>query len=198
MIQQIVAERLIYWSQVICQQVQFQWSTRQPAGVTGNKEIHSTPPVVTPGIVLVELLASGQAAWEIEFGRGSLMDLENNPYLQQYLASSVYNSTRNSTLLKKGLNKNEVHPIQARPAGTYQDLDGNTHTASGKFPAGFDLELEYWMNRGDDRFAPSMPMHIIQDEIRDTMPLIASDLADSIARYIADEMVLTLSANIYI
>lgn len=181
----IIAGRLIYWAEQICQQVRQKWPMRQPyPAITGKKEItHEL--ITTPQAVMVELIASGQAAWEIEFGKGSGMSADN-PYLQEYIHGGQWNPERSDTA------------IRGRPAGEYKDLDGIAYTSNGKM-AGRNLEDILWRGkRHDMRFAPTMPMHVIRDEIEFTWPLIVADIANAVNTAVSEEIVYSLTKDIYI
>ena len=179
----LVAQRLKYWSEQICEQVQHKWPIRQPAAITGNKEIHSNV-VVTPGLVLSTIVASGGAAYQIEFGRGSGMTADN-PYLQEYMHSDTWNDERMDAT------------IRGRTAGTYTDLDGGTHESNGRM-AGKNLESILWRGKKHDiRFAPTMPMFVIKDEIEFTWPLIVADIEGCVATAVSQEIVSTLTKDIY-
>lgn len=180
----IVAERLKYWSQQICEQVEQKWPIRQVAAITGNKEIHNDVQV-TPGIIIANIIAFGQAAYEIEFGKGSGMTADN-PYLQEYMHSSQWNPERyNATIV-------------GRPAGPYTDLDGETFVSSGTM-AGRNLEEILWQGKKHDmRFAPTMPMFVIKNEIEATWPLIVADINRCIAEAVSEEIVTSLTFDIYI
>ena len=99
--------------------------------------------------VVGRLEATGQKAWIVEFGKGSLMDNEAyNPYLSRYK-----HNPRRWNKLRKG------HFVTGRPKEPYQDLDNNIHYPSGRL-AGRNLE-----QTGIDAYKPSKPYHVIHDVI---------------------------------
>jgi hypothetical protein len=182
-LEELVANRLIYWSEQICSQVRDKWTSQTSPQAEGQKEIHVDPPEVTPGLVIATIVASGGSAWMVEFGKGSLMDITENPYIAQYLSSSNFNSWRGFS---------SRMPIMGRSAGEYTDLDGNTQVSSGKM-AGLDLERD-----GKPEFQPSMPMHTIETELEFTWPLIQADIEQTIANAISEELIYSLTMDIYI
>lgn len=142
---------------------------------------------------IAELKFWGQKAWIAEFGRGSLGEKSpENPYWDDYINSPIFNQYRKKTLFHRKdmarVDAQHSYPIQAREKGEYIDLDGNVHYASGKFPPGFDLEVEYWINKHDERFAPVEAMHIIKNQIESAIPEILSDIKEVLGQYIINEI----------
>lgn len=70
--------------------------------------------------------------------------------------------------------------IRGRDAGEYKDLDGNTHVSSGK-NAGRDLEAAHV-------YEPTVPLHVVQEEIQKALPDLRSRLAAIIPELIAREL----------
>ena len=117
--------------------------------------------------ISVTFIASGQKAWILEYGKGSLMD-SDNPYLGEYKSNSNWNQYR------KG------NAVTGRGAGEYQDLDGNTHYSSGK-AIGRNLEAI-----GKEEYFPSGPLHIIRESIHEHMLLIQEDIMSTVALFSVD------------
>lgn len=109
----------------ICSDVKNDWATF--SNVAGEAEIRTTIPrghydeydgeLSTEASIIIE--ATGQKAWILEHGKGSLMDNESeNPGLADYKASDLWNSERENT------------EVRTR-SGVYTDLDGNVQVGSG-------------------------------------------------------------------
>lgn len=175
----VVSEVLILYAQKICDRVRDKWDSSMRPGISGNKEIHADDLMVLKGIIMVKLIASGQAAWELEYGKGSKMakTLDENPYLQEYLHSDLWNPRRTG------------YSIRGREAGTYSDLDGNTADSTGKL-AGFNLETD-----GKPEYQPVYPQYIINYEVKFALPEIAEALSAAIANAIADDIEFMLGAT---
>lgn len=97
------------------------------------------------GIVSATISAVGQKFWVLEFGRGSLMerDREENPWLDSYLNSDVFNKDRIG----------HDYAIIGRKKGSYKDLDGNEHKSTGTLE-GVNLETWYHSKPYDYPIAP--------------------------------------------
>lgn len=123
---------------------------------------------ISTNIASAILTASGRKAWIIEFGRGSLMetDEEQNPWLSEYINSGNpmgFNTAR----LSRGM------AILGRPAGEYYDLDGGIQVSHGR-AEGRDLEQWRDRKRKAGRYAtyelvkirlPIPPYHVIRDTL---------------------------------
>ena len=129
------------YCKVACQQVRQQWNAYS---VNGNSkigfDIQNAESVITACII-----ASGQKAWILEFGKGSLMD-SDNPFLNDYISGDIFYRER----------LNHSMTILGRPKGEYSDLDGNKFFSSGKFE-GIPVE------NIDDRHQPLPAHHIIKN-----------------------------------
>jgi hypothetical protein len=181
----LVAGKLIEWAQRVADRVNTVWPSQQSSVITGNKEIHVGELQVTAQAIMVEIVASGQAAWEIEMGRGSLMEVDasKNPYIIEYLGRADVNPWRfHSSRL----------PIMGRSAGDYTDLDGVTHVSSGHMQ-GLDLERD-----GKPEFQPAMPMHTIKTTLEFMWPTIVADINEAVNTAVGQEIVTALTMDIYV
>jgi hypothetical protein len=187
MIDQIIAERLIYLSEVICGRIRNEWALQVVQGV---KTVDADVAIVTPGLVMSTILAHGDSAFIIEFGSGHLMEtspnIEGNPYLAEYMSSDRWNSARVA-------DGNEF--IGRAKGETVYRPDGTSYQSSGKAEG---MRLEHALGNLP-AYQAQIPMHIIRNQIDFAMQLeIPKDLANATAQYVADQMVMTLTANIYI
>jgi len=163
-----LAAVLLEWSNRIREQVMDKWATKG-ASIKGNAEAHEAILSVTFDGIVAKLGFSGQAAWIAEYGRGSLMDA-NNPYLDNYKSNSNYNPSRSGLA------------ISGRPAGAYTDLDGTPYNSKGG-KEGQVLEGQ------SPRFEPSLPLHIISQEIESAIP----EITVAITNVITKSMMLEIS-----
>ena len=180
----IISEVLLEQAQKICNRVRSEWESSMRPGISGNKEISVGNLMVIKGAVIVEIISTGMAAWIMEMGKGSLMEksVADNPYLQDYLSSDEVNPWRfHSSRM----------PIMGRSEGEYKDLDGGTHSSSGRMQ-GLDLERD-----GEPEYQPVLPMHIIRTEVKQSLPIIAAELSSALSKAIADDISYMLTAKIY-
>ena len=100
------------------------------------------------GAVVRDIVAFGQKAWILEYGRGSLMETNSaeNPWLDEYVSSPNFNKWRRG----RGL------AITGREAGEYYDLDGNVHKSTGSLAG---VNLEEWHSTKE--YYPISPMKVI-------------------------------------
>lgn len=102
---------------VACLQIRQQWNAYSLDGISKiGFDVQTAESIISACI-----LASGQKAWILEFGKGSLMD-PDNPFLQDYIKGDIFYRER--------LNQNMA--ILGRPKGEYSDLDGNKFFSAGK------------------------------------------------------------------
>lgn len=92
--------------------------------VEGNAEVLDSECVIAEYEVAQEIIAFGQKAWIIEYGKGSLMEKnpDKNPFLEDYIHSDNFNKLRIQN----------AYAITGREAGEYFDLDGNPHKSHGR------------------------------------------------------------------
>ena len=169
-------------AQIICQNVINHWK------VNGEHSIAVENLMDRGSTVMIDIVASGMAAWVEEFGSGSLIDV-TSPYFEQYKNSKYWNPARES----KG------NAFLGRKAGdTVYDLNGGSYTSSGGLE-GLYLERG-WLHGTQYRepYTPSPPMHIIQEEIKAEMPLCRQRLQQAIARKTQETILAQLSVDIYI
>ncbi len=188
MINEVIALVLTKWSLIICERVKNKWSTID-IPISNDEHINHTTTTIIGNLVTSTIEANGFGAFIKEFGRGSLGD-HKHEYWDEYKGSEHFNPTRESTLLKRAdmarVNGEHSYPIQAwgkNPNG---------------FPAGFDMELEYWVNQHDDRFRPIEAMHIIQQEVTFALPEIAEDISNEMTKATADMLATQLTGKLYI
>ncbi len=181
----IIATVLLEQAQKICDRVRKNWDEGMRPGISGHKEIHVGNPMVIRNAVMIEILSQGQAAWELEFGKGSLMDrsLSSNPYLADYVDSDQWNDYRTGV------------SVRGRPEGTYEDLDGTPHESSGGMRG---LSLEKSIGSLDADFAPVSPQYIVRTEVKLSLPIIQAALSVALSNAITDEVALMLTAKIYL
>lgn len=115
----------------------------------GAESLYEGDVTAAADIISAEVLGGAFAVMD-NYGTGSEMD-RDNPALADYMASDLWNPTRG----KHGPDDTE---IRSRPAGTWTDIFGETHTAKG--PGGFNLE------RKGGKFAPQPPSHALQTAAR--------------------------------
>jgi hypothetical protein len=103
--------------------------------------------------IALQIFSSGQKAWILEYGKGSRMDTDTNPYLQEYWYSEFRNPLRYTTT------------IVGRPEGYYQDLDGETHYShGGMVRKGKALPVER-KTMPDSPFYAQPAMHVLRELI---------------------------------
>lgn len=159
------------WAKDVARTIENKYGNSQ--GVEGNAQVTSDLPFVAQGNVETYIRAWGQKAWILEYGSGSLADKEN-PTLDAYVNSGNFNRYRSRADMT----------IRGRDAGEYQDLDGNTHVSSGK-NAGKDLEAK-------PVYSPSVPLHIVQEEIQAELPELRSRIAEIVPELIARELEISM------
>lgn len=114
--------------------------------------------------------ASGQKAWIVEHGSGSLMDdASENPGLSQYKSSKYWNDEREGT------------EIRTR-TGEYSDLDDNMHTGSG---LGGSHGLNAEKLRGGRKVVPHEPRHVLKETLTSNT-VINLQMKDAILRFVGD------------
>lgn len=170
---------LVFWSDRICSRIKNRWAS---LGIKGNAETDFYILGNVKGAIVSRIFGLGQKMWLAEYGSGSRMD-RDNPYLEKYLRSSEFNQWR--------LHSSRM-PIMGRSAGEYKDIDGNTHSSTGKL-AGFDLERD-----GKPEFQPQEPMHVMREEVTAALPEISEDLSKAISKAVADDITAVLTAKIYV
>ena len=153
----------------ICENVEREWGNKYADGNANIRQITE----MLAGALQATIIASGQKAWILEYGKGSYMDLDN-PFLSQYESNPNYNPDR------KG------HDITGRPAGTYYDLDGEPHESSG-YNRGKSLEGLAKV-AGLDLFAPSYPQNIIQEAIKEEIKLIRIEIIEICMLYSVEQI----------
>lgn len=127
-----------------------EWS-RYNLDELGKAEITSMVDRDLTGTITAELIAEGQKAWILEFGRGSQMaNSFENPFLDEYIKDKNFNKSR--------LDNNFA--ITGRKKGTYYDLDGNQHTSTGT-KEGQNLE-EWYHDKAGYKYLPIPPLRVIQ------------------------------------
>lgn len=132
----------------VCSEVKKQWNGL--SSIDGKSDIDfKIIPNTEPNVIVGRLTASGQKAWIAEYGKGSGMDsARDNPYLEQYRRSEVYNKLRPSNDL-----------IVGRPKGTYHDLDGKEFYSHGT-AKGRQVEKPF------TQYESTPPYHIIEDNMK--------------------------------
>ncbi len=159
-LQREVKKKIDEYTRIARGMVKAEWS-KYTGGIysdLGEAKLFLTPVIAdSQGMVVRDILASGQKAWILEFGRGSLMETSSaeNPWLDEYVESSDFNKWR----------KGNAFAITGREKGSkYYDLDGkgknggtepfvSTGTLKG-------VNLEEWHSTKE--YAPISPMKVIQ------------------------------------
>lgn len=126
-------------------QVRSQWSKYNEPNITGAANIDYEINDTVKWRISAEIMYSGQKAFLLEYGKGSLMD-RANPAFAWYTSRSngLYNRLRDSS-----------QRIVGRPRGRYRDLDGHERFSSGA-AAGRILEGKR------PQYAASPPRHIVK------------------------------------
>lgn len=150
----------------ICEDIEREWGNQSQEG---RAEVHQVTDMLASAIQ-TSIIASGQKAWILEYGKGSYMD-KDNPFLDEYLASDNINQFRLH---------NNSYPIMGRSKGVYYDLDGNPHESSGKM-AGLNLE-------GREGFEPSEPLHLIHEAIQEQIPFILEEIIEVCMLYSVEQI----------
>lgn len=126
-----VEQALATYGNRLCKEISRTWDSLQSVDGEANINfsiINSNDKNTTIG----RIEATGQKAWLIEYGKGSLMAREtDNPYLHKYK-----NNVKRWNVVRKG------HFVTGRVVGSYQDLDNNTYISGGR-GAGKSMERIY-------------------------------------------------------
>ena len=119
---------------VACEQVAQQYQIEDT--VDGDAKIYASELEIAQDTISQSVIAYGQKAWILEFGKGSLMETsgEENPFLEDYLNSELFNKARLSN----------AYAITGRPRGDYLDIDGNVHHSHGNL---YGVNLEEWIDK---------------------------------------------------
>ena len=108
---------------------------------------------VAQDTVARSLIAYGQKAWILEYGKGSLMETnpDDNPFLADYIKGDNFNKAR----------VNNAYAVTGRKRGEFYDLDGNKHTSHGNL---YGKNLETWIDKktGNQAVYARAPKHIIK------------------------------------
>lgn len=142
-------------------QVRQEWTAVN--NVDGNAKIKEEKLEVAQDTVARAIVATGQKAWIAEYGKGSEMDksTSENPFLEDYLNSNIFNRERIGHALA----------VVGRPRGTYTDLDGKEHFSYGTLKG---VEIETWY--GQPLMTPISGKHIIQHVLDDLMPQMQEEI----------------------
>ena len=146
------------YCRVACEQVRQQWARHDEAD--GNSEIRFTVEDAE-AVVTAAIIATGQKAWLLEYGKGSKMEQSTaeNPFLEEYLSGEVTGGDGESLFNPRRLDRDLA--VLGRPAGAYLDLDDNIHTSNG-FLEGWQLE-ELGGRLGDFNIDVFPPRKIIKN-----------------------------------
>ena len=162
---------LVYWADHIAQEVMSRWmQIGYKPNLKGNAEIKERIIKLTSDAIMMEITGIGQRALEMEYGRGSKMDMLN-PYLSEYIVWSGFNERRFDRDMA----------ILSRK-GKYQDLDGKWHKSNAN--PGKNLE-----KTGNPKYAPEEPHHVIRNVVcgksgeGGLLPGILADIAEVILTY---------------
>jgi hypothetical protein len=112
----------------------------------GAESLHDEDIKDIAGVIIASVVGGAYAAMD-EFGKGSLMDMDN-PALQEYMNGPLWNPARGSD-----------PTIRSRARGTYTDIFGN-QVESKSNVSGIDLE------ELGGKFAPRPPSHAIETTAR--------------------------------
>lgn len=138
------------WSEHIATEVMTRWmQIGYKPNLKGEAEVKTRVKKQAKDVILMEISGIGQRALMMEYGRGSEADMLN-PYLQEYIHWSGFNSVR----IDSG---SDFMAIKTRKKGKYKDLDGNTHDSLAN-RQGKNLE-----NTGNPKFQPEEPHHVIRN-----------------------------------
>lgn len=126
-----IEQALTTYGNRLCKEITRTWDSLK--SVDGNSDIKFS--IINnndKNTTIGRIEATGQKAWLIEYGKGSLMADENdNPYLHRYK-----NNVKRWSVVRKG------HFVTGRVAGSYKDLDNNTYISGGRW-AGRNMEHIY-------------------------------------------------------
>lgn len=184
----LVSGELKYWADQIRYQVEEKWDSKILPENDGEREIHTDNLMESGGVISIQLISSGMAAWIAEYGSGHLMDTMN-PYLREYMSSKYWNSER----------EHDGNEFVGRAMGDkVYGLNGEVdHISSGKLQ-GFRLEHATKSRSGGkilEAYKAAPPMHIIQEEIEATMPLAIQSINRKVCDLVGRVAFATISAN---
>lgn len=136
-------------------QVVQQWSGYSPDMGNASMNLQRT---IVDNVIAYSLIAEGQKAWVLEYGKGSGMikDETVNPFLEDYINGNVKDSSGKPLFNPERLSK--AFQILGRPAGTYFDLDEHSHYTNGSMEGRF---LEIMSVLHDDKYLPEPARLII-------------------------------------
>ncbi len=112
----------------------------------GAESLHDEEIKNIAGVIVASIVGGAYAAMD-EFGKGSLMYM-NNPALQEYMNGPLWNPSRGTD-----------PTIRSRSRGTYTDIFGNQVESKSNI-SGIDLE------ELGGKFSPSPPSHAIETTAR--------------------------------
>ena len=137
------------YARITRDRVKDEWSRYNDQSL-GKAQISALPAIADiNGIITQQLVAMGQKAWILEYGRGSLMESSSaeNPWLDEYVSSPNFNKWR----------KTHGFAITGREKGEYFDLDGTPLKSTGTL---MGVNLEEWHSTKE--YYPIPPLKIIQ------------------------------------
>lgn len=151
-LQREVKKKVDEYTRIARDMVKAEWSkyTGGKYSDLGEAKLILTPVIAdSQGMVVRDILALGQKAWILEYGRGSLMETSSaeNPWLDEYVSSPDFNKWR----------KGRALAITGREAGEYRDIDGNIHKSTGTLAG---VNLEQW--HSTKVYYPLPPMRVVQ------------------------------------
>ena len=141
--------------------------------IDGNASISDMELAVAQDTVARAICAVGQKAWIAEYGKGSLMETKDNPFLSDYVNSSLFNKDRLGHALA----------TVGREHGYYEDLDGKRHFSHGGLK-GKVIETFY----GQPLFFPIRAKHVIKETIKSLVPELNKEIQEATANVIASVM----------
>lgn len=141
----IVNELLSSYGNRICRDVKRTWQSLPH--VKGKANISFKVVKNEDELTIGRIEATGQKAWLVEYGKGSLMASEtNNPYLERYKKNPRrWNSVRKGSF------------VTGRKAGTYYDLDNKKYISGGLWEG---RNMEYY-------YKPMKPEYVIHKAVTD-------------------------------
>ncbi len=171
------------YCRLACDEVKTQWGAIDT--IDGNAAIIERDLEITQDTVARAICAYGQKAWIAEFGKGSLMDSEQeNPFLADYIQSPLFNKARlNGSVRIFGADvemPGRKMAVVGRPKGVYYDLDGTPHESHGNLEG---IPLERW--KGQPLFTPIRGRHIIRNILQPESVLMR-EMQDEIQAAVMD------------
>ena len=139
--------------------------------IDGNASIRDMELTVAQDVVARAICATGQKAWIAEYGKGSLMETKDNPFLSDYVNSSLFNKDRLGHALA----------TVGRDYGYYEDLDGKRHFSHGGLK-GKVIETFY----GQPLFFPIRAKHVIKETVKSLEPELYKEIQEAIANVITN------------